>query len=169
MRVIILLLALVATPVVAGVSQDLHPRGKPVNPQMAHCDRRSERADAQRLGKDNCPLPAPAPGPVVVVGSSISGRVYDNTGSWPYPALAGLEVSLSGPVNTTARTDREGNYVFTGLPAGDYTICPPQVSGGWTQSFPSYYTGASCVTGIGYVFPITEGVSAGWNDFGFRQ
>ena len=38
------------------------------------------------------------------------------------PALTGLTVTLTGPVNATTTTDANGNYLFTGLPAGTYTV-----------------------------------------------
>jgi hypothetical protein len=53
----------------------------------------------------------------------ITGRVCDGTrpNAWDN-GLAGLTVEMNGPVNTTATTDADGNYLSTGLPAGDYTV-----------------------------------------------
>jgi hypothetical protein len=169
MRVFILLLALVTTPFVAGVSQDRankgggHAYGRPSDQNTVHCDRRSERATyrLQELGKDNCPQPE-APPPPVPAGSVIDGRVYnDVTGR---PGLSGWVVELSGDVTATTRTDASGNYRFVGLPPGTYTICALPESG-WSQTFPPM--GASCATGFGYEFPIEEGTSAGFNNFGY--
>ena len=36
--------------------------------------------------------------------------------------IAGVEVSLSGPVSGTMTTDADGNYEFTDLPQGNYTV-----------------------------------------------
>jgi hypothetical protein len=36
--------------------------------------------------------------------------------------MSGLTVTLSGPVNATTTTDANGAYLFTGLPAGTYTV-----------------------------------------------
>jgi len=39
------------------------------------------------------------------------------------PGLAGLTVTLTGPVNAVTTTDGNGGYLFSGLPAGSYTVC----------------------------------------------
>ena len=36
--------------------------------------------------------------------------------------IAGVEVTLSGPVSATTTTDANGSYEFTGLPQGNYTV-----------------------------------------------
>lgn len=51
-------------------------------------------------------------------GSTISGRVTDANGI----GISGVTVWASFPLNTT--TDATGDYTFTGLPAGTYTIRP---------------------------------------------
>ena len=40
-----------------------------------------------------------------------------------YP-VAGVEVALTGPVTERATTNEDGEYVFDGLPAGEYTVVP---------------------------------------------
>jgi hypothetical protein len=169
MRVFILLLALVATPFVAGISQDRPGKG-------VHCERRSVRATEHltNVGRNDCLTPTP---PVVISGATIKGKVYDNTGPYPYPALPGLTVTVSGvdqltgsPVNETAVTDRLGEYMVTGLPGGTYTVCPPQASAGLTQSLPQPSPwNPTCATGVGLSFPVAVGEIASWNDFGFKQ
>ena len=37
-------------------------------------------------------------------------------------AVAGARVALSSPVKRTATTDSQGDYRFTGLPAGRYSL-----------------------------------------------
>jgi carboxypeptidase family protein/pectate lyase-like protein len=50
---------------------------------------------------------------------SIGGRVFANTGR----VLPGASVLLSGDVDTTAISDSNGDFLFSGLPAGgDYTV-----------------------------------------------
>ncbi|MFC5290891.1 SdrD B-like domain-containing protein [Actinokineospora guangxiensis] len=58
--------------------------------------------------------------------ASISGRVVDDAGN-PIP---GAEVVLTGPNgSTTATTDAEGNYTFSDLPPGAYTVTETQPPG----------------------------------------
>lgn len=47
---------------------------------------------------------------------SISGSIT--------PAQTGMTVSLSGTVTTSVVPDGTGNYIFTGLPSGSYTVTP---------------------------------------------
>jgi iron complex outermembrane recepter protein len=59
--------------------------------------------------------PAPARGQTT---GGVSGSVYDQTGA----VLAGVDVSLRGPVHRTAQTTLDGEFVFPMLPEGDYEI-----------------------------------------------
>ncbi|SEB05267.1 SdrD B-like domain-containing protein [Marinobacterium iners] len=75
-----------------------------------------------------------AEGPVDVVKSSLAGRVYhDNDDSGNYtsgtnPAIAGVTVNLTGtdafknPVSRSTTTDGNGEYLFTNLAPGNYTV-----------------------------------------------
>lgn len=64
------------------------------------------------------------------IGYSISGAVRDNTTSIDGVALEHVPMTLSGtslagnPMNKTTITDHLGNYRFSGLPEGNYTITP---------------------------------------------
>ena len=51
----------------------------------------------------------------------ITGRVHTSTVSWTN-GVAGATVTASGPVNVQTLTDSDGNYSFTGLPEGSYTV-----------------------------------------------
>ena len=51
---------------------------------------------------------------------NISGTVTLSSGE----ALSGVTVTLSGPGSGTATTDASGNYTFTGLTNGSYTVTP---------------------------------------------
>ena len=63
--------------------------------------------------------------PASAVGSSLSGTVTGVSGTGTVP-LAGVRVTLTqftaGGVLVSADTDAGGNYVFAGIPAGDYLL-----------------------------------------------
>jgi hypothetical protein len=64
---------------------------------------------------DNGNLETPGAGVAVTVGWTISGTI---TGT------IGVTVSLSGAATATATTDASGNYRFSGLANGSYTVTP---------------------------------------------
>jgi hypothetical protein len=158
MRVLIVLLALVATPFVAGVSQG---RGH----NEAKCNKRAAQHPGKEINKCDGPTNTPPPPPpatacaaTVTPGgtASISGAVS--------PAQSGWCLELSGPgFTTTAPTDASGSYAFTGLPAGTYTLCEV-VPSGWTQTSPPIP--APCASGFGYQFDLLAGESALFVNFG---
>ncbi len=71
---------------------------------------------------------------------TINGYKWEDlngNGAWEAgePALAGWNITLSGPINSWTLTDEYGYYEFTGLTDGTYTISEkPQA--GWTQTWP---------------------------------
>ena len=172
MRAFTVLLALVATPFLAGVSQQVKTNnGK--GHDAAHCAQRT----AQRPGTDiNKCDPAPTQPPPVVnpppvsgcVNSgpaggtaSIDGQVFVDASPWP--GLQGWCVQANGPVSATAVTDASGNYLFPGLPAGTYTVCET-VQTGWHQTFPT--SGPSCANGFGWTISVMDGGGASFIWFG---
>lgn len=66
-------------------------------------------------GGDN---PTPPPNPS---SYSISGRVISNE-----VGLSGVNITLSGGSSATTTTDSNGEYSFTGLSNGNYTVTPSQ-------------------------------------------
>ena len=173
MRVPILVLVLASTPFVAGVAQ----AGAAAVKDPAQCqnadNHRSPSAwstdrplDPQGRPRTGCspvsPTQDPPPPPPSGGGTaSITGRVYnDVTG---HPPLAGWVVTVSGPYNGSTVTDNQGNYGFHNLPGGTYTVCEV-VAGGWKQTAPPFQ--ASCTSGLGYAFPMNDGASAQFLDFG---
>lgn len=102
------------------------------------------------------PLPAPSPRPPLDEGggsggsgggggsaggggggggapqSAIFGTVTDLSSGLP---AAGVEVSVSGAV---VRTDSDGSYAITGLPAGSYTVAPQLQGQGLPAQGPVY-------------------------------
>ncbi len=88
------------------------------------------------------------------------------------PALSAWTMTLTGtdenqnPVNSSVQTDENGNYSFTSLMPGTYTVCE-QMQEGWHQSAPA--SGADCQGSNGYTVTVTAGATAGNNDFGNFQ
>jgi len=189
MRAFTVVLALVATPFLAGVSQ---------SPQGLKCDngKGDEHRSAQGTAhahKGVCKPADPPPPPVVnppsgdpppvlppppqppppVSGggcvssgpaggtASIDGQVFVDASPWP--GLQNWCVTVSGPVNATAVTDASGNYLFPGLPAGTYTVCET-VQSGWHQTFPT--SGPACATGLGWTITVMDGGGASFIWFG---
>jgi hypothetical protein len=91
---------------------------------------------------------------------SIDGSVWNDATGAP---LVGWTVTVSGPVNSSAVTDAFGHYVFSGIPAGTYTVCEV-VQSGWNQDNPTMPAG--CPSGKGYNFSLTAGGSGSFVDFG---
>jgi len=206
MRALIVVLALVATPFLAGVSQ--------IPPDDPKCDNehRSETGqlhahkglcapqppilDADQDGvpddldlcpdtplgttvdASGCPV-APPPGCVNSGGTgtaTVLGQVFVDDGL-TFPYLAGWCVELrdgSGAVIATAVTsgialDVEGNnYMFTGVPAGSYTVCealPANTT--WHETSPT--SGPDCGNGVfGQPITLMDGGIADFIWFGNR-
>src|SRR5213080_4075740 len=93
--------------------------------------------------------------------ASIDGQVFIDADPWP--GLAGWCVELNGPVSATAVTDASGNYLFSGLPGGTYTVCET-VQSGWHQTFPT--SGPPCATGFGWTITVMDGGGASFIWFG---
>ena len=178
-RVFVVLLALVAAPLVAGVAQDRPTRhikpksganrasGSLDNPGLghdtAHCAMRADLHPGEPINK--CPDPVPDPGtlpppppPPTTTGACGSAPAGGGTMSIdgqvyqdfaPWSGLQGWCVQLSGPVSGSVATDASGNYVFAGLPAGTYTVCEV-LQTSWRESFPA--SGPACPGGFGYTY-----------------
>jgi hypothetical protein len=106
----------------------------------------------------------PAPG---TEGYGISGTVTKDGGG----VLQGVTITLSGPDAGSTITDNNGNYIFTGLANGSYTITPSlagyvfnPVSHAVTMNganITSIYFTASVSTGASYSISGTVTVSGG--------
>ncbi|TMI71263.1 MAG: hypothetical protein E6H05_12800 [Bacillati bacterium ANGP1] len=190
MRAFTVLLALVATPFLAGVSQQVKTNSG-VGHDAAHCAMRAALRPGTAINKcDPAPTqppvvnppvvtppggdpqpplpPPPPPSPTGCVNSgpaggtaSIDGQVFVDASPWP--GLQDWCVQLSGPVSATAVTDASGNYLFSGLPAGTYTVCET-VQTGWHETFPT--SGPTCATGFGWTITVTDGSGASFIWFG---
>ncbi len=74
------------------------------------------------------------------------------------PVLQGWTIQLTGTVNGTTQTDINGQYSFTSLPAGIYTVSETQQTG-WTQT----------TSPASYNIPLSSGQNSTGNDFGNFQ
>jgi len=172
MRLLLVLFALVATPFVTGVAQG---RGK--HHDAEHCAKRLAKLalkDKKIKEKDiaNCvePPPPPLPPPAACTPSApgtgtgmVSGEVYLDADPWG--GLSSWCIKLIGAVTATAITDVNGDYLFTGVPAGTYTVCET-VQSGWSESFPSAGFGGPCPSGYGWSVTLADGDVAPYNNFG---
>ena len=163
MRVSMLVVALIATPLFASVS---HAQGQSnaVHPNNRYkvCEKLSKKndhADKANANSDHrVPMkcsnkpgdPPSATGSAAVYGTlftDVNGNGYFDSGDI---ALVGRLVQLSGTVNTTATTLADGSYSFTGLPVGSYTVC---AAAGMTQVSPT--DGPACASGApGYALDV---------------
>ena len=128
--------------------------------------------DASGCPVQSTPPPPPPPtsgggcvnsGPSFGGTASIDGQVFVDAGL--YPGLTGWCVELNGPVSATAVTDASGNYLFSSLPAGTYTVCevlPPNTT--WRETFPK--SGPACASGPGWTITVNDGGGVGFVWFG---
>lgn len=194
-RVLVVVLALVATPAVASVAQN-HGELKPAkgasrasgsldNPGLghdaAHCAMRAALHPGATINK--CPDPVtdpgtnpPPPPPPTTTGTcgsapagggtmSIEGQVYQDFAPWS--GLEGWCIQLTGPVSGAVTTAPGGTYRFSGLLPGTYTVCEV-LQATWRETFPG--DGAACAGGFGYTItfssdPIYIGYGVSFIDF----
>jgi hypothetical protein len=136
MRVLITVLALVATPVVASVAQG--QGSTPPASDRQNCANDHRWQEGKHLGDKNadkqCGSTAGTGGTGGTTGvGTISGLAfYDATrsGVWSVglAGVTGWSIQLSGPVSVTTPLDFSGNFAFAGVPAGTYTVCQLQPS-----------------------------------------
>ena len=208
MRALIVVLALVATPFLAGMSQSLQGSNcdnglgdehrsdsGQVHAHRGLCGPQPPLLDADHDGVpdalDQCPdtplgttvdasgCPVLLPPGCVNSGRTgtamVMGQVFVDDPAQNFPYLAGWCVELrdgNGAVVATAVTsgvalDVEGNnYVFSGVPAGTYTVCevlPPNTT--WHETIPT--SGPACGGGvIGITATVMEGGAADFLWFG---
>ncbi len=176
MRALIVLLALVATPYVAGVAQGRTLKGKSsVHPadvtqpglghDDAHCAMRAELHPDTDINKCDAPTPPPPPPPT---GGEISGAVFNdaNGDGLRDPTEVGIGswfVMLTGTTVPPVQTDANGNYAFTGLSAGSYTVCAQQRN----FNFQTTPLGTECGTQGGFTIVLSPGQVVTGQDFGF--
>jgi len=77
-------------------------------------------------------------------GFSMSGTIT------PAAAGNGATVALSGTASASATADSSGNYIFTGLPNGTYTIAPSHAGFTFTPGSQSMAVSGANVTGVNF-------------------
>jgi len=148
----------------APVDTDLD--GVPDN--LDHCPGTPAGTTVDAFGCAVQTTPPPSSGGCVNSGpaggsASIDGQVFVDASPWP--GLTGWCVELNGPVSATAVTDASGNYLFSSLPAGTYTVCevlPPNTT--WRETFPK--SGPACASGPGWTITVNDGGGVGFVWFG---
>jgi hypothetical protein len=152
MRILMVVVALIATPFVMSVAQN-------ADADAPDCKEHPEgNAYGWEHGQHDC---APVLGGIQ--GTVFFDLNYDGVHDANEAGLANWLVTLSGPVDATILTDAAGNYSFTGLPAGTYTVCEGQRFG-WIQTAPQ--GPSACTSGFGYTVVITAGQVVTLLDFG---
>jgi invasion protein IalB len=81
---------------------------------------------------------------IQTAGFSIAGTIS------PAPGGSAATVTLSGAASTTATADSTGNYAFTGLPNGTYTVAPSHAGYMFTPSSKSMTVNGTDVAGVNF-------------------
>jgi hypothetical protein len=135
------------------------PRARGNSENVASQKGLDHRADPTAKGNKQCPVAQPPgggdtgggttgdPAPTPTGNSFVSGMLYndpDGIGAFDGSqfGLGGWTVQLSGPAGVlSTTTDGNGNYSFSNVAAGSYSLCvvPP---GGWIATGP--LAGVSC-------------------------
>lgn len=84
---------------------------------------------------------------------SISGNIS------PTAAGAGASVLLAGPVNTSVTADASGDFTFSNLPNGSYTVTPSQAGYVFSPSFKPVTLSGANATGVDFTGAQTFSIS----------
>lgn len=189
MRVRMLVVAMIATPMLASVSQAQN--ADHANMRFKVCEKLSPAKNKQGADKAGnsgklrreprkCVPDVPPPPPVdpgtggtgATGIAEIHGMAFnDANGNGSFDAgespLAGQPIQLIGPVNQVVTTGADGSYIFSALPVGVYTVCS---ASSMTQSAPQ--TGPTCPSGAaGWSAEVPDVLPSIWYldiDFGLR-
>jgi len=88
---------------------------------------------------------------------SISGTVTGDI-------QAGVTLTLSGDISATTTTDASGNYRFSGLSNGTYTVTPSKLSYTFTPSSRTVIISGADVTGVNFTVMTPVGACSTWAD-----
>ena len=125
-----------------------------------HAGSKHDQDDEDCVGN---PPPPPPP-----TGGEISGVVFNdaNGDGLRDPSEVGVGgwfVMLAGSTVPPVQTDANGNYGFTGLSAGSYTVCAQQRN----FNFQTTPLGTECGTQGGFTIVLSPGQVVTGQDFGF--
>jgi len=186
MRVRMLVVAMIATPMLASVSYaQSQNAGDHPNQRFKVCEKLSPaknkqgadkagNSDKARRDPRKC-VPDVPPPPVTDPATGIAeihGMAFnDANGNGSYDAgespLAGQPIQLTGPVSQMVTTGADGSYIFASLPVGVYTVCS---ASSMAQTAPS--SGPTCANGsAGWSAEIPESMPFLWYidiDFGMH-
>lgn len=159
MRVRMLVVAMIATPLLASTSYaQSQNAGDHPNQRFKMCEKLSPAKNKQgsdmagnsgkaRREPRKCVPDVPSPPPTSTGIAEIHGMAFtDVNGNGVFDSgdtpLAGWPIQLSGTVSAVTSTAADGSYSFVSLPVGSYTVC---ASAGMTQTAPS--SGPTCPSG----------------------
>ena len=149
-RSLVVVLALALSPLVARVASAQSDTSTTKCFSKDRGGNPSTQGDSSRSKKDCAPTPPPPPPPTTLGVTSVTGFLFfdvNQNGVFDPDevGISGFNIQISGNgITQTVITAGDGSYSFTGLSAGNYTICalPPS---GWNQTAPA--SGASCANG----------------------
>ena len=181
MRVRMLLVAMIATPLLASVSQ-AQSKAEHVNNRFKVCEKlapaknkkdkevafNSERRVPKKcVPLDPPPVTPPSGGIAEVHGMAFTDANANGVFDGGDSPLAGAPIQLIGSTGGSTVSGADGTYAFTGVVVGMYTLC---AVGGQPQTAPS--SGPTCPTGSpGYAVEIPAALPSIWYsnmDFGLR-
>ena len=160
MRIRMLVVAMIATPLLASVaSAQSSNANEHANQRFKVCEKLSSAKNKQgpaaagNSGKERreprkCvpdvppPVTPPTSGIAEIHGMAFTDANANGVFDAGEAPLAGWVIQLSGPVGAATTTAADGSYSFVSLPVGTYTVC---AASGMTQSAPT--SGPACPSG----------------------
>jgi len=100
----------------------------------------------------------PASRQATISGASVTGvdftctctTTFSISGTVTCDGQAGITMTLSGSVSATTVTNASGNYIFTGLSNGTYTVTPSKLGYGFSPKSTTVTISGANVTGINF-------------------
>jgi hypothetical protein len=168
------LVALVATPFLMSVAQGHPTKAKASATALQHSATLADPEPCRDHPAGNaygwehgqfvvCTEPPPPPPAGQLQGTVFFDLSYDGVRDADEPGIENWFIMLTGPVSATVATDAAGNYSFTGLPDGTYTVCEA-TRFGWIQTAPQ--GPSQCTMGYGYTVVVVAGQVITGLDFG---
>jgi len=144
------------------------PRSFEVRQDGRHEKRARHRHAGSKHDQDDEDCVGNPPPPPPPTGAEIHGAVYNdaNGDGLRDPTEVGLGtwfVMLAGSTVPPVQTDANGDYAFTGLAAGSYTVCAQQRN----FNFQTTPVGTACGTQGGFTMVLSAGQVVTGQDFGF--